>query len=89
MKLHYDYAEAATALGISKSFLEHNIQRLPHRRLGDRVRFSEADLHEISDMHAVRPGQKAESVEQVTPLPAPAPNQLQKLKPRRASRQSA
>lgn len=89
MKLHFDYDEAAEALGISKSLLEHNIHRLPHRRvLGNNVRFTESDLREISDMHAVRPGQKAPQVEPTT-LPTPAPQPIRDLKPRKASRQSA
>jgi len=60
---HYDYVEAAVVTGIPERWLRENKSRLPHRQFGKAVRFTEADLEEISDMSAVRPVSRAQPVE--------------------------
>jgi hypothetical protein len=87
----YDYEAASTRLGgvASAEWLQKHKTELPHCQFGTRVGFTEADLAEIAEMHRVRPGQKAPSVEQHKPLSAPVPQQLRDLKPRRAGKKSA
>ena len=53
---HYDYLGAAGELGLpSPNWLEEHKTELPHREFGKYIRFSEADIDEISEMFAVRP----------------------------------
>jgi len=77
---HYNYAGAAELLGLdSPTWLQKHIRELPHRRFGRYVRFTEADLAEISAMHAVRPfGEACPSTAQQIP------QALLDLKPGRA-----
>ncbi|GHA17327.1 hypothetical protein ACFOOM_32525 [Streptomyces echinoruber] len=53
--LHVGYAEAARRLNIPEKWLRERISRLPHRKLGKYVCFTDEDLRAISEMHAVRP----------------------------------
>ncbi len=77
--MHFDYAGAAEQLGLdSTNWLEEHKHELPHRRFGKFVRFSEADIAEISEMCAVRPA--------ATAAPAAVPLALLDLKPGRALR---
>jgi len=54
MRMH-TYAEAGTELNIPASWLEKRKDELPHTQFGAHVRFSDADLDEIREMHRVRP----------------------------------
>jgi hypothetical protein len=54
MRMH-TYAEAAAELNIPQSWLEKRKDQLPHTQFGAYVRFSDADLDEIREMHRVRP----------------------------------
>ncbi|MFI1799418.1 DNA-binding protein [Streptomyces sp. NPDC020379] len=54
-QLHVDYTEAARRLGVPELWLRRRIHELPHRKMGKHVRFTQADLELISDMHSIRP----------------------------------
>ncbi|MFE6379199.1 hypothetical protein [Streptomyces roseolus] len=54
-----DIDEAAVFLRCSPRFLEDNLNRLPHQKLGRAVSFDEYDLTEIRDMFRVRPTSSA------------------------------
>lgn len=57
IRILFDYEDAATALGFKEgdTWLRRNITRLPHCKLGQYVRFTEAHLREIAAMFEVRP----------------------------------
>lgn len=76
---HYEPSEVAELLGLEPAWVERNARNFPHRRFGRFIRFSESDVAEISEMHAVRPADE--------PATAPeAPLALVDLKPGRAPR---
>ena len=72
----YDFAEAAEQLGCEERWLRDNSARLPRTKFGRRVRFTEADLERIREMHHVEPGgasqhkPEAATAGQLKPLPA-------------------
>lgn len=49
---HFSYASAAEEFDLPERWLRNNISRLPHRKFGRYVRFSEADMHAISAQFA-------------------------------------
>ncbi|MFJ6459750.1 hypothetical protein ACIQM0_01535 [Streptomyces sp. NPDC091387] len=59
-RLHIGYSEAAERLNIPEKWLRERISTLPHRKFGKFVQFTEDDLHAISDMHFVGPGEKTQ-----------------------------
>ncbi|QHC26352.1 hypothetical protein [Streptomyces sp. GS7] len=59
--LHVGYEEAARRLQIPEFWLRKRINSLPHRKMGKHVVFADDDLRAISAMHAVRPGERANS----------------------------
>ncbi|MFF8432867.1 hypothetical protein [Streptomyces bacillaris] len=59
-RLHIGYSEAAERLNIPEKWLRERISRLPHRKFGKFVQFTEDDLQAISDMHFVSPGAKSQ-----------------------------
>lgn len=71
---NYSLDEAAEVLRCKPSFLEDNLRRFPHQKLGRSVVFDEAELLAIKDMYRVRPAQQAST----TP---PAPTSLAQIKP--------
>ncbi|MFF2774824.1 hypothetical protein ACFVU3_07935 [Streptomyces sp. NPDC058052] len=75
-----DLDEAAVFLRCSKRFLEDNLRRIPHQKLGRSVSFDEADLAEIKEMHRVRP---ATAAAPTTPVRA-----LAQIRPKGATRVS-
>ena len=77
--MNHDYDGAAAWLNVSKSFLMKRIAQLPHRKFGDSVRFTEADLEEINEIFAVRPVRPDDEV-----LPVAVPQAFLDLKPQRA-----
>ncbi|MFI9005075.1 hypothetical protein [Streptomyces sp. NPDC053541] len=52
---NYSLEEAAELLGCAPRFLEDNLRRLPHQKLGKSVAFDDDELMEIKNMHRVRP----------------------------------
>ncbi|MDV5145452.1 helix-turn-helix domain-containing protein [Streptomyces exfoliatus] len=72
-RLHFDYPEAARRLNVTEKWLRERISRLPHRKLGKFVQFTEDDLLAISDMHFVRPD-NAEKELQGSATPALIPS---------------
>ncbi len=54
MRMH-TYAQAAVELNIPQNWLEKHKDQLPHTQFGAYVRFSDADLDDIREMHRVRP----------------------------------
>nr|WTB31419.1 helix-turn-helix domain-containing protein [Streptomyces sp. NBC_00830] len=46
----HSYSEAAAALGVEESWLRRHIKKLPHSKLGGRVRFTDSDLQRIIDL---------------------------------------
>ncbi|MGW3163330.1 helix-turn-helix domain-containing protein [Streptomyces sp. NPDC001142] len=60
-RLHIGYSEAAERLNIPEKWLRERISKLPHRKFGKFVQFTEEDLRAISDMHFVKPGMTDES----------------------------
>ncbi|MGH3586236.1 MAG: helix-turn-helix domain-containing protein [Pseudonocardia sp.] len=75
MKL-YDFAEAADELRVEESWLRRHSKRLPRQKFGRTVRFSDADLDRIREIHHVEPEQAApvhvgsRSPSELKPLPA-------------------
>lgn len=49
---HFSYESAAAEFDLPERWLRNNISRLPHRKFGKYVRFSEADMHAISAQFA-------------------------------------
>ncbi|MFC1434275.1 DNA-binding protein [Streptacidiphilus sp. N1-3] len=58
------YAEAGAELSIPASWLEKHKDELPHTEFGPtHIRFSDADMDEIREMHRKRPAAAAAPVE--------------------------
>jgi excisionase family DNA binding protein len=55
--LLYTVAEAAELLNVTQNWLEESVsaQTIPHRRLGRKIRFSQADLDSLIEQSARRP----------------------------------
>lgn len=60
---NYGYDDAAERLGCKRRWLEDNIKRLPHRKFGREVAFSDADLAWIDEHHKVEPPSTGERQE--------------------------
>lgn len=58
----YGYCQAAAILRVKVSWLQRNIKRLPHVKLGGRVFFTPGDLDCIVEMHRYGPPQPARPV---------------------------
>ncbi|MEO3976346.1 hypothetical protein [Streptomyces sp. CAU 1734] len=56
---NYNVAEAAEMLRCKPSFLEENLKRFPHQRLGRSVAFDETELTAIKNMCRVLPVENA------------------------------
>lgn len=67
---NYSIEEAAQALRCYPRFLEDNLKRLPHQKIGAAVVFDEDELRAIKDMFRVRPTEFA------TPMQASANKSL-------------
>jgi hypothetical protein len=65
MKRRLDFTEAAEELGVKESWLRDNVKKLPHKKLGRFVYFTDADLDRIDEMHHHEP--------QSGPFARPAP----------------
>ncbi|MFF2573806.1 hypothetical protein [Streptomyces sp. NPDC058084] len=52
---NYSLEKAAALLGCRQGYLEDNLRRLPHQKIGREVVFDDDDLNEIKAMHRVRP----------------------------------
>ncbi|WP_432116606.1 hypothetical protein [Streptomyces sp. S1] len=65
---NFDLDEAARFLRCAPRFLEDNLQKLPHQKIGRAVSFDEADLSEIRDMFRIRPTSTADSTSPVRAL---------------------
>lgn len=52
---NYSIDEAAEILRCKPRFLEDNLARLPHQKIGASVAFDDDELAAIKDMHRVRP----------------------------------
>jgi hypothetical protein len=75
---NYSIEEAADILRCFPRFLEDNLKRFPHQKLGAAVAFDVADLVAIKDMCRVRP-----TVVAAAPKAAPT---LANIRPSRRSR---
>jgi hypothetical protein len=73
------YAEAAAELGVEVSWLQRHIKKLPHKKLGRVVYFTDADLERIDALFHHEPTQAAtpraagsqpSNVTALKPLPA-------------------
>lgn len=75
MNRNYNLDEAAELLQCHRRYLEDNLKRLPHQKIGAAVAFDEEELAAIKDMHRVRPtapsasaaGNTAPSLAQIRP----------------------
>ncbi|MFB7031746.1 MULTISPECIES: hypothetical protein [unclassified Streptomyces] len=52
---NHTLAEAAELLGCKERYLEDNLARLPHQKIGIAVVFDDEELAQIREMHRVRP----------------------------------
>lgn len=73
LRVLYGYAEAAVALDLPETWLRRHITELPHTKLGQHVKFTEAHLREIAEIFEVRPEQQT--------APANVPAGLLELRP--------
>lgn len=80
----YDYDAAARELGVKKGWLQDNIRKLPHSKVGRVVYFTDADLERIDQMFHHEPSNAP--VAPVTPLPGA--HHLRDLKPAGAIRRT-
>ncbi|MFE6737564.1 hypothetical protein [Streptomyces tubercidicus] len=82
--LHVGYEEAARRLQIPEFWLRKRINSLPHRKMGKHVAFADEDLRAISAMHAVQPGERANSanVAHGTAIATLTPSQRSRLRSR-------
>lgn len=62
---NYKIEQVAELLCCYPSYLEENLDDLPHQKIGKAVAFAEEDILEIKQMHRVRPALAA------TPAAAP------------------
>jgi hypothetical protein len=74
----YTYPEAAAALRVEERWLRRNIKRLPHKKRGREVVFTEADLERIDQLTHYEPttGPLA-----IVPPPASGPHPMAHLRP--------
>ncbi|MFC8276292.1 hypothetical protein ACFUJR_27925 [Streptomyces sp. NPDC057271] len=72
---NYSIDEAADILRCKPRFLEDNLARLPHQKIGASVAFDDDELAAIKDMHRVRPRAAAEGI---------APRSLAQIRPKGA-----
>ncbi|MBB4987462.1 hypothetical protein [Streptomyces nymphaeiformis] len=72
---NYTVAEAAELLRCKERYLEDNLSRLPHQKIGIAVAFDDEDLAAIKDMHRVRPQRATADV---------APRTLAQIRPKGA-----
>jgi len=93
-----DYDGAAEKLGCKRRFLEDNVSRLPHQKIGEAVAFCDCDLRIIQAMCTRLPEQVLRDLtaelpqpETAQPAPAAAPGRpsLHDLRPAGARRRKA
>ncbi|MGW4852195.1 hypothetical protein ACWEPZ_13320 [Streptomyces sp. NPDC004288] len=58
---NYSLEEAAALLGCKPRYLEDNLSRLPHQKIGVAVAFDDDELTAIKDMHRVHPQRAADA----------------------------
>jgi hypothetical protein len=68
-----DYDQAAEKLGCKPRFLQDNISRLPHQKLGEARVFCECDLRLIMRLHTVIPASVNDQMTPKTDTPAAMP----------------
>ncbi|WP_433856746.1 hypothetical protein [Streptomyces kronopolitis] len=66
---NFDYDEAAEKLKCKRRFLEDNIKKLPHQKIGQEPSFCECELALIQRMFTVIPPGLFDEPEQITPTP--------------------
>ncbi|MER7814046.1 hypothetical protein [Streptomyces sp. NPDC096153] len=76
---NYNILQAAELLGCKPRYLEDNLKRLPHQKIGASVVFDEDEIAEIKAMHRVRPASAQAE-------PAPAPISIAHIQPKRRRR---
>ncbi|WP_326677656.1 helix-turn-helix domain-containing protein [Streptomyces sp. NBC_01237] len=76
MSQNYTVAEAAEYLRCRPHFLEENLKKLPHQRMGRAISFDESELEAIKDMFRVRPKRA-----QTSATTAPASLTLASIRP--------
>ncbi|QKW07014.1 hypothetical protein HUT18_11965 [Streptomyces sp. NA04227] len=81
---NYDYNEAAQKLKCNRRFLEDNIKRLPHQKIGQQPSFCECELALIQAMFTVIPPGLFDEPVQIPPTP-----ELAALRPSGRRRQRA
>lgn len=72
--------EAAALLKCSPRYLEDNLKRLPHQRIGKARVFSDAQLEAIQAMHSVAPETSAPEAPELTLVPQY--QQLKEIRPK-------
>ncbi|MFJ6935733.1 hypothetical protein [Streptomyces sp. NPDC101132] len=77
---NYSLEQAADILGCAPRYLEDNLRKLPHQKIGAAVAFDDDELAEIKDMHRVRPT--------AAPAQAPVVKALSQIQPVRRSRKT-
>lgn len=69
---NFDYDEAADKLRCKKRFLQDNISRLPHQKLGESVAFCECELALIQRLFSILPAPvEPELSEEPAPVTVP------------------
>lgn len=81
---NYDYDRAAEKLGCKPRFLQDNISRLPHQKLGEASVFCDCELRLIMRMHTIAPAQAAIA----PPASDPVAIQLHQIRPARGRNRS-
>lgn len=56
---NYSLEEAAEILRCRKRYLEDNLKRFPHQKIGQAVAFDDDEIAAIKDMHRVQPPEAA------------------------------
>ncbi|WP_019548516.1 hypothetical protein [Streptomyces sulphureus] len=86
---NYDYDEAASKLKCFRRWLENNISRLPHQKIGGSVAFCDCELALIQAMSTVLPdGVLTEDVPEESPDSKAALPNLMTIRPSGARRRS-
>lgn len=75
---NYSLEQAAEILGCYPRYLEDNLSRLPHQKIGAAVAFDDDELAAIKNMHRVRP--ELAAVQTSEPAATPA---LATIRPKR------
>ena len=70
---NFSLEETAKILCCFPTYLEDNLHRIPHQKIGKAVAFDENEIRQIKEMHRVRHGEQLLEKPEQSPKPGPQP----------------